>query len=184
MVIHGYMVIGFPLSLIEWRYFSRFVRYCIGEQTFSLDMIHRILRGKDAKNDCIGDHPFTGNDPRSELMLEHLDPRVHFLLCLHNISSPLIRIISPHTVDRHLDDAASEYCERHVSIENNRVTLPMLFDWYQPDFEQLEGGVWILSHNQWLSNEQKEKITNMFDSNLQPDISYKFDWTPYPKPPI
>jgi hypothetical protein len=49
MVLHGYMVIGFPLSLLEWKFFARYVCYDIGGTTFNLDLIQAYE---------LGSHPF------------------------------------------------------------------------------------------------------------------------------
>jgi len=167
----------------------------LGSFPYSLDCIHRILRGRNAVGTCMGDHKFLEGDPRASFILEQSDARVHFLLCLHNISSPPIRVVSPHTLDQHLVEAASEYCQKRVEIDSHRVVLPMLFEWYQSDFdkEQVQQSlpstgrqsVIGLGCARWLSDEQKKKIAQLVgDEKNIPEIAYQYDWTPHPVPPI
>jgi len=75
-------------------------------------------------------------------MLEQREPRIHFLLGLHHASSPVVRVLSPHNLDRHLQAAAEDYCASHIIVDVNesKVTLPMLFSWYQADFFVPESG--------------------------------------------
>jgi hypothetical protein len=74
-------------------------------------------------------------------MLETTDPRIHFTLCMHNKSSPKIRIFSPHTLEVYMEAASFDYCEREIKISARDVTLPMIFYWYQTDFlGEGEGG--------------------------------------------
>lgn len=80
-------------------------------------------------------------------MLDTTDPRIHFLLCMHNKTSPKIRILSPQTLEvymegnifsllflRHPSAASFDYCEREIKVGGRQVILPMLFYWYQSDF--------------------------------------------------
>lgn len=197
MVLHGYFLAGFPLSLIDWRYLSRFTCYNIGGLPYTLDIIHRLLRGEGALGDCIGDHKFTAGDPRMALILPgQVDPRIHFLLCLHNMTSPPIRIVTPQTVAQHLEAAAIEYCESQVSVSQNCVVLSMLFYWYQQDFFNVkkkecssphESAELMLSTLEWLAPEQQKLIAKMVegDMNEQPyQIRYRYDWTPNPRPTL
>jgi len=212
LVIHGYIHVGFPMSLLEWRYFSRFVCYTIGTFPYTLDCIHRLLRGKTAKASFIGDHLFSPGDPRASYLLPKNDPRVHFLLCMHNVSSPRLRVIFPlDNLDVRLSEAASEYCQKQVEVDTveKRVVLPALLDWYKNDFEEdnsktlslnMSGGTSkpLLTRSmktsqvdtlvKWLSDEQKKKIANIVGENSDNghggiDIAYKHDWTPNPTPP-
>eukprot|EP01127_Copromyxa_protea_P010583 TRINITY_DN2581_c0_g1_i1.p1 TRINITY_DN2581_c0_g1~~TRINITY_DN2581_c0_g1_i1.p1 ORF type:complete len:1695 (-),score=294.12 TRINITY_DN2581_c0_g1_i1:195-4715(-) len=204
MVIHGYMVSGrFPSSIIEWRYFSRFVSYRVrdGDDCFnlSLDMIVSLLRGKNA-NVNVGDHPFHPDDPQLNLMLDNTDPRIHFLLCSHNKSSPKIRILSPQTLEVYMEAASFDYCEREIKVFGKQVILPMIFYWYQSDFlgmgEQDEDEDSLSGSSEeekpkknplaiirWLTQRQAGKIAKMVSEGSY-KVSYEWDWTPNPSPPM
>ncbi len=48
IVIHAYLLVGFPSSKFEWRYLSRSAYYDIGGFPYTLHFIkHGILRGKN-----------------------------------------------------------------------------------------------------------------------------------------
>eukprot|EP01126_Amoeba_proteus_P058735 TRINITY_DN7619_c0_g1_i6.p1 TRINITY_DN7619_c0_g1~~TRINITY_DN7619_c0_g1_i6.p1 ORF type:complete len:369 (+),score=70.60 TRINITY_DN7619_c0_g1_i6:698-1804(+) len=134
MVIHGYLVAGLlPSSFLDWRYFSRFTFYQVGCESYSLAMVQRLLRGKGEDN-CHG-YVFQPGDPRLRFMEEKRDPRIHFLLCTHTKTSPKICIVPPTHLSMILKAAAFNYCDREIKISSKHVSLPMIFYWYQSDFE-------------------------------------------------
>jgi len=181
MVIHGEIYIGFPKSLLEWRYFTRFVTYNIGTYPYSLDCVYRLLRGDNAGETSMGTYDFSQEDVRLRYMMSSSDPRIHFLLCNHIRSSPHFRFVSPHNLEDSLQVAAVEYCGKNViiDVENRSVTLSMLFDWFDEDFHIRSGEGAILSYLQaWLSDEQKLSINSLLDSGFDYSINYQFDWTP------
>jgi len=186
MVIHGQIIVGFPNSLLEWRYFTRFVTYHIKSLPYSLDCIHRIIRGKNAREICIGDYEFSSDDPRLKYLIPRTDPRIHFLLCLHNRSSPHIRIVLPHNLNDHLRDAAMDYCANQVIIDSNNrcVVMSMLFDWYEEDFhppeEESKEGAFLSYIQAWLSDEQKREIAQLVEECPKYEITYEYDWSPNP----
>lgn len=193
MVLHGYFLSGFPCSLLEWRYFSRFTSYTIGGLPYRLDMIHRLLRGAPAR-DAVGEYRFEESEPQKHLMLKECDPRIHFVLCRHNNTSPAIRIVLTSNVELHLEAAALEYCEAQVAVSPNCVVLSMLFHWYQQDFFDTSRvnnseapSDNILSNLQWLAPEQKKLIANMVEQENQDnhyEIRYRYDWTPNSRPTL
>lgn len=88
----------------------------------------RLLRGKNVVDNFNGDFgPFELNKDRMKYVLPSLDPRIHFVLCQHNVSSPPIRVLTPHTIDAHLEAAASEYFEKQIVIETNRYINSLFF---------------------------------------------------------
>lgn len=145
-------------------------------------------------------------------MLETTDPRVHFLLCRHNKSSPKIRILSPQTLEVYMEAASFDYCEREIKVGGRQVILPMLFYWYQSDFlgagvadDQTDNDDPMSGEEEtddseegsekkgkkedplftirWLTHRQASRIAKMVsEGNYQ--ISYVWDWTPNPSPPM
>lgn len=92
-----------------------------------------------------------------------------------------MRIVSPHNIEQHLRVAAEEYCSQHVSIDvnSNRITLPMIFSWYQQDFldKDSEGNEVLTSKlADWLPEEKKQQIAKMVE-NQNFELSYAYDWT-------
>jgi hypothetical protein len=46
LVIHSFVVCGFPENVMDWRHTERFASYCVGGVTLSLaDILHGLLRG-------------------------------------------------------------------------------------------------------------------------------------------
>jgi len=181
MVIHGQIYIGFPKTLLEWRYFTHFATYNIGSFPYSLDCVYRLLRGSNAGETSMGNYHFSSEDPRLRYMIPSTDPRIHFLLCNHIRSSPQFRFVSPHNLEDLLQVAAEDYCGKNViiDVENRKVTLSMLFDWFEEDFHIRSNEGALLSYLQaWLSDEQKIWINQLLDSGLEYSINFQFDWAP------
>lgn len=164
LVIHAIMLLGFPSSMLEWKYLSRFACYEIGGALYNVDIVlmyalcfliftNRLLRGMKIENYFDDFKPSTSEMTlkRQKYLSPTFDPRIHFLLCHHNVSSIPVRVVSPHNLHAHLgtlrfyslnssdlESATSEYIEKEIIVETkrkgNRVTLNMIFYWYQDDF--------------------------------------------------
>jgi hypothetical protein len=174
LVIHALVLVGFPQSLLEWRYFARHACFNIGGFPFTLDALHRILRGRQAVSGReTGDKKFKKNDPRSEHTLAHSDPRLHFVLALHNKSCPRVQILHPQTLEQQLRHAVALYCEEHVviSAESHEITLPKLFYWYSSDFGDnvLQ---WVAQH---LSADKSKQLTRIIESGKY-SVTFDYSW--------
>lgn len=65
-----------------------------------------------------------------------IEPRLLFVICEGFISSPKLQILYSETIIEQLDNAMRDYLSFHVetSIENEKVILPQLLNWYSQDF--------------------------------------------------
>jgi len=78
VVIHAYVEVGPPGSLIQRHRFFNRVTYLIGGHFFSLnDIEHGILRGNRKPPGGLG-RQFSRSDPRLPLCLPEPEPRIHF----------------------------------------------------------------------------------------------------------
>ncbi|ODM95944.1 hypothetical protein Ocin01_10733 [Orchesella cincta] len=162
-------------TVLELEKFWQMYGYRIGTHIFSLDDIeHGILR-------CNKLHPthkdyfFKQGDPRRELVLPELDPRIHFALNCGAKSCPPIRLFSPDNLHNGLELAAKSFCQGEVIINEQEkcVTLSKIFLWYGSDFACDEKSI-VYKVTEWLSPEQKRQV-----ENLSADFSVKFadyDW--------
>lgn len=120
-------------------YFSDY-GYQIGDFQFSLDDIeHGILRLNGRRYGRLG-HLWGKSDPRTKLMCEEFDPRIHF--CMFNAcrSSPRLRAFSADSLNSQLDQATNDYMSRFIIIDafEKEALVPKVFHWYQDDFGSFE----------------------------------------------
>jgi len=188
LTLHACFELGsVPLSLLEWRLMSRFSCYTIGGLPYTLDLIHRLLRGSAAVNGCVADLDVHPEDPRSQWMLPSLDPRVHFALCTLHASSPPRTIATAYNLESLLDRAAEDYCARHVRLESSaRLVVPALFAWYRPDFDrgltESDSASGLGSILRWLSEERRGEVARVVEE-AHFELAYEFDWSIQPRPP-
>jgi len=112
--------------------------YNIGGLVYSLDDIeHGVLRANKG-------HPaakkaqFSNDDPRSNVALTTLDPRIHFALNCGAKSCPPIRIYKEDRLDSQLDTASKSFLQQEVKVTQGqtdaRVETSRLLLWYGADF--------------------------------------------------
>merc|ERR1712004_729617 len=112
--------------------------YNIGGLVYSLDDIeHGVLRANKG-------HPaakkaqFSNDDPRSNVALTTLDPRIHFALNCGAKSCPPIRIYKEDRLDSQLDTASKSFLQQDVKVTQGktdaRVETSRLLLWYSADF--------------------------------------------------
>ena len=93
LIVHAYIVVGFPISKLEYDYIKALARYSICGMLFSLDdILHGILRGNRHPTDRQQKY-FLENDPRAQYALREPDPSILFLLTNHLPHSPYVRNI-------------------------------------------------------------------------------------------
>lgn len=66
------------------------------------------------------------------------DARIHAALVCASRSCPELseRPYDPRRLDAQLDRAMRAFCEREVVVEEHRIVLSAIFDWYREDFER------------------------------------------------
>jgi len=137
IVIHGIIETDIKTSVWEAGNFFSKVSYAIGGQLFSADDIeHGILRA-NARPPYRPFSCFRKNDPRAELSLEKIDPRIHFALVCGSQSCPPIRFYDKEEIDIQLDLAADNFInssEVVIMPEKNEILLSRIFKWYKNDY--------------------------------------------------
>jgi hypothetical protein len=143
---------GFPGALFNRLTFYASMSYNIGGYTYSLnDMEHGILRGNRLSPTPLTRLTFRdASDPRKKYVIP-CDPRIHFALNCGARSCPAIRSYSGDqaALDQELDSACQNFISNNVFVDEatQRITLSMLFKWYDKDFGASEREVlqWIAS---------------------------------------
>ncbi|MFW6106505.1 MAG: glycoside hydrolase family 15 protein, partial [Desulfovermiculus sp.] len=103
IVIHGVIELGISNSVKEVRNFFNRIKYDIGGLFFNPDDIeHGILRANSRPPHGLR-KPFAKDDPRLELAVQALDPRIHFALVCASSSCPPIGVYTAENLDRELD---------------------------------------------------------------------------------
>ena len=86
--------------------------YIIGGLSYSLnDMENGILRNNRRSMGTLYMRPFSSDDPRLELAIEPVDPRIHFALNCGAKSCPPIKTFSALEIDDQLDLATKAFLE-------------------------------------------------------------------------
>lgn len=138
LIIHGIIALGLRESVKEVSGFFGRIAYNVGDWVFSPDDIeHGILRG-NSRHPYGPWKPFRPWDGRRALVVEPLDPRIHFALVCGASSCPAIGAYNPETVDDQLTFAAQAFINdpSHVAVETEEglVRISQIFNWYQRDF--------------------------------------------------
>lgn len=112
LVIHAHVTLGKPTSL--WgrlRFFDK-VAYNIGGMHLSLNDIEQgILRGNRVGPGEWRKRFRSNSDPRMRLVMDPMDPRIHFALVCGAKSCPPIKLYSPDNVQEALTLAAQAFVE-------------------------------------------------------------------------
>jgi DNA-binding transcriptional ArsR family regulator len=143
LFLHAVVKLGIERSVSEIGTACSEVAYLVGGQAFTAsDIEHGILR----QNRTATNRPyaqFGGRDSRRRLILERLDPRVHFAMVCGTRSCPAIAAYSGTLLDSQLEAATVSYLGSEVQLagEEGALILPMMFNWYREDFETYPGGL-------------------------------------------
>jgi len=149
LVIHAVIEFDVKESIAEGgihnliRFFRR-AAYDISGLRFSLeDIEHGILRGNRG-NPYQFSAQFARNDLRHEFVIHPVDPRIHFALNCASKSCPPIGIYTPENLDNQLDMAASNFIQSEVRLEDGRLWISQIFNWYLGDFNRKVGLINLL----------------------------------------
>ena len=137
LIIDAVVHFGIQGSIMNRPGIFRQAAYNVGGMRFSADEIeHGILR-RNRPNPVVHLRTFTKDDPRLSLMVDHLDPRIHFSLVCGARSCPPIAFYDHEHLDRQLDQAAAAFINGggvDYSAETNTLRLSKIFQWYLADF--------------------------------------------------
>ncbi len=141
LVVHGILELNIRKSVKEVSSFFEAASYNVGDYTLSLDDIeHGILRANQKKH-LLSLKPFGSGDPRRRLVVEKVDPRIHFALVCGSNSCPPIDVYEEKEIDEQLDLVTTGFINSdEVRIEKAAGTLKLsrIFKWYKDDFGSRE----------------------------------------------
>ena len=146
LVLHGIVSLGVRRSVVRaWNFFWR-AAYRIGGFVLSSDDVeHGVLRG-NRRRVLPPLRPFGARDPRRDLALSPLDPRLHFAINCGARSCPPVGVYRAEAIDAQLDLATRSFVNSEVMLENGRLVCSRLFKWYRRDFDAAGGLVAFLLH--------------------------------------
>ncbi len=140
LVFHGIVALGIRRTVWETRGFYGRVSYRVGGFVLSADDIeHGILRG-NARHGLWRRRAFGGRDPRLALVVQPVDPRIHFAITCGAQSCPPVGAYRVAALDQQLDLAARNFLNQEVTLDRRgRVTCSKILAWYREDFERAGG---------------------------------------------
>jgi hypothetical protein len=129
----------------------------------------------DAKLIKVGGVPVSLNDIEHRIIRPIWnDSRIHYALSCASYSSPNLqrKVYTGKTVNTALTQGAKEYINspRAVSIQNNKLIVSSIYDWYQVDFGGNEQTV--IQHLKKYAKPALKKQLNHFNSIS----AYHYDW--------
>ena len=135
----NYFIIHHHIKETVWEVegFFKNLSVHIGALTFSLDDIeHGILRKNGVRRN---DKPlqFSAGEPKMKLMLNEIDPRIHFALNCGSISCPHIAFYSAGNINQELALAEKSFVDAEFVVNHELKTIDCspIFDWYRSDFK-------------------------------------------------
>jgi hypothetical protein len=134
---------------------------------FSLDDIeHGILR-KNAHKLSLGYlKKFLTPKHIQSLMVEKVDPRIHFALNCGAKSCPPVLFFEEDKINDQLDLATKNYLDLECEFKDNKLMVPILFSWFRGDFGGIKGIYQFLVKYEILKKGEKPKL-----------IYKEYDWT-------
>lgn len=159
LLVHGFITIGPPHTPQQRQHFMCNTAYAVCGQQYSLQDIHHGLLRANKKPPNAYTRVFGNGDERARVAAVVWDPRIHFALNHGTKGSPPLRVYSPATLDRDLDEAVRGYLARHMTVQTVRanphggggtvkVVLPAFVDTFREDFGGSDGAVlrWVAQY--------------------------------------
>ena len=140
LVLHGIVALGVRRSVWEvWNFFGR-VSYHVGPFVLTVDEIeHGILRGNRRRR-LPPRVPFRSGDPRRALVLDPVEPRIHFAVNCGSRSCPPVAVYRADVLEAQLDLATRGFLNEEVKLDaRGRVECSRLLKWYGGDFDAAGG---------------------------------------------
>jgi hypothetical protein len=174
LIIDAVVHFGIQGSIMNRPGIFRQAAYNVGGMRFSADEIEHGLLRRNRPNPVMHMRTFTTDDPRLSLMVDHLDPRIHFSLVCGARSCPPIAFYDPEHLDRQLDQAAAAFINGggvDYIAETNTLRLSKIFQWYLADFGGLPA-VFELIQRHVVGHE----VRNALESGELRVRYMKYDW--------
>jgi hypothetical protein len=148
LALHGAVALDVRRSVWwVWNFFGR-VSYRVGPHVLSLDEIeHGILRG-NRRRALPPWAPFGTRDARRALLIDPVDPRIHFAINCGAASCPPVGIYHVGAIDTQLRLATQNFVNQEIRLDaRGRVSCSRLFRWYGRDFgSQSQLSNFLLQH--------------------------------------
>ena len=176
LIIHAYVRVGVPSTFFQRMKFFSNNSYVIGGQLYSLnDIEHGILRCNKRSPSSFYP-PFVTSEPRYQIILSNLDPRIHFALVCGAKGCPPIQTYSSNEIDDQLDSAAKSFLETGLLIKGNTITLSKILQWYQPDFGKDTNDMfhYLLPY---LSKVKQLALASLMESKEYRIVYETYDWS-------
>ncbi|HUS85250.1 MAG TPA: DUF547 domain-containing protein [Anaerolineales bacterium] len=174
LIIDAVVRFGVRGSVMSRPGIFRQAAYNVGGMRFSADEIeHGILR-RNRPNPVLHVRSFAADDPRLSLMVDHLDPRIHFSLVCGARSCPPIAFYDHERLDRQLDQAAAAFINGdgvHYLAETNTLLLSKIFQWYLEDFGGLPAVLALVQ-----SHVHDEEVRNALERRNLLVRYMRYDW--------
>ena len=174
LIIDAVVHFGIQGSIMNRPGIFRQAAYNVGGMRFSADEIeHGILR-RNRPNPVVHMRTFTTDDPRLSLMVDHLDPRIHFSLVCGARSCPPIAFYDHEHLDWQLDQAAAAFINGggvDYSVETKTLRLSKIFQWYLTDFGGLPAVFELIQRH--VNNQE---VRNALESGEFRVRYMKYDW--------
>jgi hypothetical protein len=176
IVVDAIVALGVKESVKEVPEFFRKLKYAIGGHLFSADDIeHGILRG-NVRPWFHPLKPFGPRDIRRNLILNPVDPRIHFALVCGSRSCAPIEYYDKERIYDQLEEAAKSFVnssEVLVIPEEGKMLISEIFRWYERDFGG-KGGVMDFIFD-YLVDENARRFLREKIGDLQIDYLH-YDW--------
>jgi hypothetical protein len=176
IVVDAIVTLGVKQSVKEVPEFFRKLKYAIGGHLFSADDIeHGILRG-NVRPWFHPLKPFGPRDIRRNLILNPVDPRIHFALVCGSRSCAPIEYYDKERIYDQLEEAAKSFVnssEVLVIPEEGKMLISEIFRWYERDFGG-KGGVMDFIFD-YLVDENARRFLREKIGDLQIDYLH-YDW--------
>ena len=136
LIKYAQVKVGVPLSNLSRASFFFGVKANVGGEIFSFqDLENGILRA-NAKPPYVLKKVFPQGDKRLRLVVEKVDPRIHFALNCGARSCPPVKKFTSTDLNEELRIVALAFCEQDVAVDesSNSMLCSTIFKWYLPDF--------------------------------------------------
>ncbi len=175
LILDAVVSYGVRGSLQDQLGIFRQAAYNVGGMRFSADDIENgVLRG-NRRNPFLPFAPFGREDPRLEMAIEPIDPRVHFALVCGARSCPPIAFYDGTKLDEQLESACINFINSggaDFDSASRTLRLSRILRWYQKDFGGRRG---VLELTKKCTNDA-ELLSALETGSAR--IKYmRYDWT-------